>query len=249
MTTAGSTRYVPSAAPVRPPGAAHGGAGWWRGPDACSCTPRPSLVLGLLALRWRARGLGPVQAASEARARLPAPRRSVPRAGLGAELAMRGWPPPGARSPAPGLRRPRLAGPRPCLLVHMPAPPRVKPWHAPGYCQAAYCDLDKGVRPVGHSQRASPGTATLAERHLQVTRRPPLASTRRCTGARIRAPHALDLENVCSMGASTAISIWPAAPARAHPPHTHTNTHPHPPTQTHTHKHTPPPPTHTHTEA
>ena len=36
--------------------------------------------------------LGPVQAASDARARLPVPRRSAPRAGLGAELPMRGGP-------------------------------------------------------------------------------------------------------------------------------------------------------------
>ena len=36
--------------------------------------------------------LGPVQAASDARARLPAPRRSAPQAGLGAELPMRGGP-------------------------------------------------------------------------------------------------------------------------------------------------------------
>ena len=192
--------------------------------------------------------LGPVQAASDARARLPAPRRSAPQAGLGAELPMRGGPlrrslasprpappsasarsrrlqtpgrvsprlggarlrpgwgpscpcgvaPSGARSPAPGLRHPRLARPRPRLLVHTfgaPAPPRVKPWRAPRYCQAAYCDSDEGVRPVGHSQRASPGTAAPTERHLQVTRRPPLASrpgpvsTRRRTGARIRTPH------------------------------------------------------------
>ena len=193
--------------------------------------------------------LGPVQAASDARARLPAPRRSVPQAGPGAKLPMRGGPhgrsfasprpappsasarsrrlqtpgrvsprlggarlrpgwgpscpcgvaPSGARSPAPGLRRPRLARPRPrLLLVHTfgaPAPPRVKPWRAPRYCQAAYCDSDEGVRPVGHSQRTSPVTAAPTERHLQVTRRPPLASrpgpvsTRRRTGARIRTPH------------------------------------------------------------
>ena len=107
--------------------------------------------------------------------------------------------PSGAHSPAPGLRRPCLAGPRPrLLLVHTfvaPAPPWVKPWRAPLYCQAAYCDSDEGVRPVGHSQRASPGKAAPAERHLQVTRRPPLASrpglvsTRRRTGARIWMPH------------------------------------------------------------
>ena len=217
--------------------------------------------------------LSPVQAASDARARLPAPRRSVPQAGPGAELPMRGGPhgrslasprpappsasarsrrlqtpgrvsprlggaclrpargpscpcgvapagarspapglrrpqpqpgpggfrrpgaspprlggarlrpgwgpscpcgvaPSGARSPAPGLRRPRLARPRPrLLLVHTfgaPAPPRVNPWRAPQYCQAAYCDSDEGVRPVGHSQRPSPGTAAPTERHLQV---------------------------------------------------------------------------------
>ena len=209
----------------------------------------PPRVLARQPPACAALSLGPVQAASDARARLPAPRRSVPQAGPGAELPMRGGPrgrsfasprpappsasarsrrlqtpgrvsprlggarlrpgwgpscpcgvaPSGARSPAPGLRRPRLARPRPrLLLVHTfgaPAPPRVKPWRAPRYCQAAYCDSDEGVRPVGHSQRASPGTAAPTERHLQVTRRPPLASrpgpvsTRRRTGARIRTPH------------------------------------------------------------
>ena len=129
------------------------------------------------------------------------PRASEERASgrAGGRAAHAGWPLSGARSPAPGLRRPRLARPRPrLLLVHTfgaPAPPRVKPWRAPRYCQAAYCDWDEGVRPVGHSQRASPGTAAPTERHLQVTRRPPLASrpgpvsTRRRTGARIRTPH------------------------------------------------------------
>ena len=43
------------------------------------------------------------------------------------------------------------------------APPGVKPWRAPRYCQAAYCDSDKGVRPVAHSQLASPGTAAPPE--------------------------------------------------------------------------------------
>ena len=230
---------------ARPPGPARQGAG----PNARSRAPRPGLTPGPLALRRQARGLSLVQAASDARARLPAPRRSVPQAGPGAELPMRGGPlgrsltsprpappsasarsrrfqtprrvsprlggarlrpgwglscpcgvaPSGARSPAPGLRRPRLARPRPrLLLVHTfgsPAPPRIKPWRAPRYCQAAYCDSDEGVRPVGHSHRASPGTAAPTERHIQVTRRPPLASrpgpvsTRRRTGARIRTPH------------------------------------------------------------
>ena len=133
--------------------------------------------------------------------RLQTPGRVSPRLG-GARLRPGcpcGVAPSGARSPAPGLRRPRLARPGPrLLLVHTfgaPAPPRLKPWRAPRYCQAAYCDSDEGVRPVGHSQRASPGTAAPTERHLQVTRRPPLASrpgpvsTRRRTGARIRTPH------------------------------------------------------------
>ena len=170
---------------ARPPGPAGQGAG----PNARSRAPRPGLTPGPLALRRQARGLSPVQAASDARARLPAPRRSVPQGGPGAELPMRGGPhgpslaspglrrpqppsasarsrrlqtpgrvsprlggarhrpgwgpscpcgvaPSGARSPAPGLRRPRLARPRPrLLLVHTfgaPAPPRVKPQNGRG---------------------------------------------------------------------------------------------------------------------
>ena len=34
--------------------------------------------------------------------------------------------------------------------------PLIKPWRASWYCQAAYCDSDKGMRPIGHNQRASP---------------------------------------------------------------------------------------------
>ena len=72
--------------------------------------------------------LGLVQAASDARARLPAPRRSAPRAGVGAELPMRGGPcwrslasprpaPPSAsarsrRLQTPGRVSPRLGGAR-----------------------------------------------------------------------------------------------------------------------------------------
>ena len=72
--------------------------------------------------------LGPVQAASDARARLPAPWRSVPQAGPGAELPMRGGPrgrllasprpaPPSAsarsrRLQTPGRVSPRLGGAR-----------------------------------------------------------------------------------------------------------------------------------------
>ena len=119
---------------------------------------------------------------------LQTPGRVSPRLG-GARLGP-GWgpscpcgvAPSGARSPAPGLRHPRLAGRRPfLLLVHTfgaPAPPCVKPWRAPRYCQAAYCDSDEGVRPVGHSQRASPGTAA-----------PPRKDTSRLRGGH-RSPHA-----------------------------------------------------------
>ena len=143
--------------------------------------------------RRRARPPGPARQGAG-----PNARSRAPRPGWGPSCPC-GVAPSGARSPAPGLRRPRLARPRPrLLLVHTfgaPAPPRVKPWRAPRYCQAAYCDSDEGVRPVGHSQSASPGTAAPTERHLQVTRRPPLASrpgpvsTRRRTGARIQTPH------------------------------------------------------------
>ena len=68
----GGARLVPGRLPSCPCGVAPAGA---RQPPACA-----------------ALSLGPVQAASDARARLPAPRRSAPRAGLGAELPMRGGP-------------------------------------------------------------------------------------------------------------------------------------------------------------
>ena len=68
------------------------GCSWRRGPDARSRALWPGLAQGPLALRRGACGLGPVQVASDARARLPAPQRSAPRAGPGAELAMRGAP-------------------------------------------------------------------------------------------------------------------------------------------------------------
>ena len=40
-------------------------------------------------------------------------------------------------------------------------PPCVKPWQASQYCQAAYCNSDKGVGHVGHSQLAPPWTSRL----------------------------------------------------------------------------------------
>ena len=182
-----------------------GGARARRAPPARVRAPtRARAPQGPASRRAPSRFVGRHAASARSR-RLRMPGRVSPR--LGGACLRPGWgpscpcgvAPSGARSPAPGLRRPRLARPRPrLLLVHTfgaPAPPRVKPWRAPWYCQAAYCDSDEGVRPVGHSQRASPGTAAPTERHLQVTRRPPLASrpgpfsTRRRTGARIRTPH------------------------------------------------------------
>ena len=55
------------------------------GPDGSARAPRPGLAPGPLELCRRARGPGLVRAASDARARLPAPRGSAPRAGPGAE--------------------------------------------------------------------------------------------------------------------------------------------------------------------
>ena len=102
----------------RPPGC---------GPQrALARPPRPGLTSGPLALRQQARGLSPVQVASDARARLPTPRRSAPRAGPGTELPMLGGPsgcslasprpaPPSAsarswRLQTPGRVSPRLGG-------------------------------------------------------------------------------------------------------------------------------------------
>ena len=78
-------------------------------PTRARAPPRPGLTPGPLALRRRARGLSPVQAASDAQACLPTPRRSVPQAGPGPSCPC-GVAPAGVRSPAPGLRRPQ---PRP----------------------------------------------------------------------------------------------------------------------------------------
>ena len=153
--------------------------GW--GPRRALAHPAALPLAGpLKSLRRWAHGLSPVRSASDARARLPVPRGSVPLAGPGAERAR--WGGPRGRSLFnPGLRRPRLASLRPHLLLSVkvgaPAPPRVKPYRAPRYRQAAYCDSDKGVRPVSHSQRASPGTAA------------PLGNTSRLHGGH-RSPHA-----------------------------------------------------------
>ena len=104
-----------------PPARVRAGGG---APTRARAPPWPGLTPSPLTLRRRARGLSPVQAASDARARLPTPRRSAPRACAalslgpvqaasdararlpaprarsGAELPMRGAP-AGARSPAP----------------------------------------------------------------------------------------------------------------------------------------------------
>ena len=126
--TTGRINQVRTVGGARPPGPARQGAGWWLGPNACSRAPRPGLTPGPLALRRRARSLSQVQAASDARACLPTPRRSAPRAGPGAELPMRGGPrgrslasprpaPPSAsarsrRLQTPGRVSPRLGGAR-----------------------------------------------------------------------------------------------------------------------------------------
>ena len=49
--------------------------------------------------------------------------------------------------------RPALVPASFLFTVRAPAPPRVKPWRALRYCQAAYCDSDKGVRPVLRTKR------------------------------------------------------------------------------------------------
>ena len=136
--------------------------------------PRPSLTPGPLALRQRARGLSPVQAASDAPARLPAPRRSMPRAGLGAELPMRGGPlgrslasprpaPPSAsaqsrRLQTPGRVSPRLRGA--CL--------------GPGWGPSCPC----GVAPSG-ARSPAPGLRRTASP-------PPSGSHVRSAGASMR---------------------------------------------------------------
>ena len=186
--------------------------------------PRPGLTPGPLALR-QARGLSPVQAAWDARARLPAPRRSVPQAGLGAELPMRGGPhgrslasprpappsasarsrrlrmpgrvsprlggaclrpargpscpcgvaPTGARSPAPGLRRPQPR-PGPGGFRRPGASPRTSEEHASG-------------RPGGRAAHAGWPPRALARRPSspgQTASPPPSGSHVRSAGASMR---------------------------------------------------------------
>ena len=120
-----------------------------RAPTRARAPPRPGLTPGPLTLRRRARGLSPVQPASDARARLPTPRRSAPRAGPGAELPMRGGPrgrslasprpaPPSAsarsrRLQTPGHVSPRLRGARlgPGAEVPMRGGPRERSLASP----------------------------------------------------------------------------------------------------------------------
>ena len=95
--TTGRINQVRTVGGARPPG-----CGLAAGPrPTLARPPPPGLALGPLALLRRARSLGPVQAASDTRACLPTPRGSEPRAGPGAELAMRGGPENG-RGGAPG---------------------------------------------------------------------------------------------------------------------------------------------------
>ena len=177
----GGARLGPGWGPSGPGGVAPTGA---RSPTPGLLRPRlagprprwPGLVPYPLALRVGAHGLGPVQAASDAQACLPAPRGSKPRAGPGNPRGLARQPPACAALAWPARVPASFSFTR---LERR----RIKPWHAPQYCQAAYCDSDIGVRPVGHSQRAFSGTAAPVERHLQVTRRPPLASHPRRDGA------------------------------------------------------------------
>ena len=109
--------------------------------------------------------------------------------------------PAGARSPTPGLRRPRLAGPRPRLLL---SPSRSRSERRRRHASSRGAPLGT-VRPrtVTRTKACDPSAAASAlplgrppprEKHLPVTRRPTLASrpgpvsTRRRTGARIRTP-------------------------------------------------------------
>ena len=219
---AGSTRYVPSAARECPP-RCRLAAGPQCAPLARPCAgplcaslagtrPRPSpgsfgrpgasphaseeCASGQAGAELAMRGGPRWRSLASPRPAPPSPGRPASTASPASRRAPLAW---SRRLRMRGHVSPRLRGASLRLLpVHTsgaPAPPCVKPWHAPRYCQAAYCDLDKGMRPIGHSQRPSPGTATPAERHLQVTRRPPLASrpgpvlTRRLTCTRIRTPH------------------------------------------------------------
>ena len=142
--------------------------------------------------------LGLVQAASDARARLPAPRRSGPRAGLGAELPMRGGP----------LRR-SLDSPRPApSSPGRTASPPPSGSHIRSACASmrqavarlsvlSGCVLRLGRRRVtrrpqparfpwdGRPRGKTPPGYAAADARLT----PRAVSTRQRTGARIRTPH------------------------------------------------------------
>ena len=126
----------------------------------------PGYVAATARLTPRARlDLGPVQAASDTRARLPAPRRSAPQAGLGAELPMRGGP----------LGR-SLASPR-------PAP------SSPGRT-ASPPPSGSHVRSAGASMRqAVARPSVLSASALPLGRPPPRKDTSRLRGGH-RSPHA-----------------------------------------------------------
>ena len=148
-----------------------------RGPS-CPCGVAPAGARSP-APTCAALSLGPVQAASDARARLPAPRRSAPQAGLGAELPMRGGPlGRSLASPRPAPSSPgQTASPPPSGSHVRSAGASTRQAVArPSVLSGCVLRLGRRRATVGHSQRASPGTAAPTERHLQVTRRPPLAS-------------------------------------------------------------------------
>ena len=198
----------PQRALVRPPGPASRRApSRFVGGHAASARSRRLRTPGRVSPRLGGARLGPGRGPScpcgvaPAGALSPAPGLRRPRARPGPGGFRRPGASPRASEECTSGRaggRAAHAGWPPWALARQPpacAPLSLKLWRAPRYCQAVYCDSDEGVRPVGHSQRASPGMAAPAERHLQVTRRPPLASppepvsTRRLTGAMIRTPH------------------------------------------------------------
>ena len=127
--------------------------------------------------------LGPLQAASDALAHLPAPRRSAPRAGLGAELPMRGGP----------LGR-SLASPRPA-----PSSPgqTASPPPSGSHVRSASASMRQAVATASALPLGRPPLQKDTSRLSGCHRLPQAPGPSRCdgapahrrTGARIRTPH------------------------------------------------------------
>ena len=165
-----------------------------RAPMRARAPPRPSLTPGPLALRRRARGLSPDPAASDARARLPTPRRSAPRAGLGragGRAAHAGWPP-----------RALARQPPACAVLAWPDRVPASFWFTCSERRGAPLGTVR-LRTATRMKACDPSATASA---LPLGRPPPRkdtsrlrgghrsphdgpVSTRRRTGARIRTPH------------------------------------------------------------